>query len=413
MQKHVVFVGPDLFSAYTDMVRGLKEVGARVSGIGHTPKAKLADGLRWRLDDYVQVKSLLDAQAVLDGVRDLAKRHRVDQIETGDEALVLLTAEVREALGLPGLSVRSANLCRDKPAMKEALRQAGVPCAASAGVASLAELHAFAEQNGYPLILKPRSALGGLGTFRADDGQELAAAAAKLGIDRGESAAVEEFNEGHEGFYDTLSVDGQVIHEFVSHYYPTVLMALKDRNERPQIACTNRVDVDSYDELKQMGRKVIQALGIGTSATHMEWFFGPKGLRFSEIGARPPGERIWDLYAWGNDLDLWREWAMVVVHGRPGGRPSRRFATGSIQVRPDRDGRIVGYDGVHDVLQRCRGMILAHRLPKPGTATDPIHKGYLNNVWFRLRHPDYDGLRQTMDYIGRRLKVFAAPAAAR
>ena len=37
-----------------------------------------------------------------------------------------------------------------------------------------------------------------------------------------------------------------------------------------------------------MGQRVIEALGIGTSATHMEWFFGPKGLRFSEIGCRPP-----------------------------------------------------------------------------------------------------------------------------
>mgnify|MGYP003350285868 CR=1 FL=1 len=40
--------------------------------------------------------------------------------------------------------------------------------------------------------------------------------------------------------------------------------------------------------------RVITALGIETSATHMEWFFGPKGLKFSEIGCRPPGVRAWD-----------------------------------------------------------------------------------------------------------------------
>lgn len=407
MARHVVFVGPDLFSAYHDMVRGLKQVGARVSGIGHTPKSKLAPELKGRLDDYVQVGNLLDAQAVFEGARQLAGRSAIDQIETGDEALVLLTAQVREQLGLPGLSVRSANLCRDKPAMKEALREAGIPCAASAPIASLEELHAFAEQHGYPLVLKPRSALGGLGTFRVDGKAELEAAAAKLKIDRGESAAVEEWNEGHEGFYDTLSIEGEVVHEFVSHYYPNVLEALGDRRVSPQIAATNRVDAQSYDELKQMGRKVVKVLGIGTSATHMEWFFGPKGLRFSEIGARPPGERIWDLYCWGNDMDLWLEWAMVVAHRRGASRPSRRYATGSVQVRPDRDGRIAGYDGLRDVFTRCRGMILGHRLPPRGTATDPIYKGYLNNVWFRLRHPDYDELRRAMDYIGHRLKVHA------
>ena len=64
----------------------------------------------------------------------------VDMVETGDESLVVQVAKVREALGLPGLSVRSANLCRDKPAMKEALRRAGVPCAASDAVSSKSEV---------------------------------------------------------------------------------------------------------------------------------------------------------------------------------------------------------------------------------------------------------------------------------
>ena len=223
----------------------------------------------------------------------------------------------------------------------------------------------------------------------------------------GRSAAVEEFVEGHEGFYDTLSVDGEPVHEFISHYYPAVLEALRDRSVAPQIAVTNRVGIDSYDELRAMGRKVIKTLGITTSATHMEWFFGPKGLKFSEIGARPPGERIWDLYSAGNEMDVWTEWAMVMVHRQRAGRPSRRFAAGSVQVRPDRDGRIRGYSNVAEVWRTIKPWVFEHRLLTPGTPTDPIHKGYYNNVWFRLRHPDYDSLLKLMDYIGATLKVHA------
>ena len=33
--------------------------------------------------------------------------------------------------------------------------------------------------------------------------------------------------EGHEGFYDTISIGGDVVHEFVSHYYPNVLHAMQ------------------------------------------------------------------------------------------------------------------------------------------------------------------------------------------
>jgi hypothetical protein len=79
-----------------------------------------------------------------------------------------------------------------------------------------------------------------------------------------------------------------------------------------------------------------------------------------------------------------------------------------VQVRPDRDGRIAGYEGLREVLAAIRPYLFQHRLPKPGTPTDPLHKGYLNNVWFRLRHPDYDALRGLMDLVGERLRVRAA-----
>ena len=93
-----------------------------------------------------------------------------------------------------------------------------------------------------------------------------------------------------------------------------------------------------------MGRRVSAALGIGTAPTHMEWFFGPKGLRFSEIGCRPPGVGQWDSYCAGNEFDLYREWALAVCHGVTERRPSRKYACGIIALRPDRDGRISGYE---------------------------------------------------------------------
>ena len=408
MAPHVAFVGPDVFPAYGDMVLGLKRAGALVTGIGFSPVARLGVPLRRHLDHYVTVGDVRDPQMLADAVRSVARRWPVDRIETGDESLVLPVAQAREALGLPGLSSRSALLCRDKPAMKDALRAAGVPCAASTAADSLAELRAFAEREGFPLIVKPRSSLGALGTYRVDDAAGLEKAAMRLGVGHGGSVAVEEFIEGHEGFYDTLSVDGKPVHEFVSHYYPNVLVALGDRSASPQIAATNRVTADGYDELRKMGRKVIEVLGIGTSATHMEWFFGPKGLKFSEIGARPAGERIWDLYSAGNDMDLWDEWGHVMVHGCAGAAPSRRYASGSVQVRPARDGRITGYRGLDEVLAKLRPHVFDHRLPDLGTPTDPIHKGYLNNVWFRLRHPDYDALCELMTFAGQRLQVDAS-----
>jgi hypothetical protein len=197
------------------------------------------------------------------------------------------------------------------------------------------------------------------------------------------------------------------MHEFVTHYYPNVLEAMRTRWISPQFVTTNRVDAPGYAEVKEMGQKVVTALGIETSATHMEWFFGPKGLKFSEIGCRPPGVRAWDLYAAANEFDIYREWAMAVVHGRPSQEPSRRYAAGIVALRPDRDGHIAGYEGLDEVHRRFGGFVLDQHLPAPGTPTQPVAAGYMANAWLRLRHPDYDALRSMLDFVGETVKVRA------
>ncbi len=169
----------------------------------------------------------------------------------------------------------------------------------------------------------------------------------------------------------------------------------------PQLIATNRLDdVAAYDELKRMGQKVVELLGIETSATHMEWFSGKKGLKFSEIGCRPPGVRTWDLYNVANDMDLYREWAMAVCAGRPSQRASRRLAAGLIALRPECDGTITGYDGLDDVGRAFGPYIIDAHLPPAGHPTQPVAAGYMANAWVRLKHYDYDELRRMLDVVG-------------
>jgi hypothetical protein len=314
---------------------------------------------------------------------------------------------VREATGIPGLPSKAAWLCRDKVAMKEALRAAGVPCAASAGVASVKEAFAFAKAVGYPLIIKPRAAAGASGTFRADNDRELDAILRQTHVADGNSAAIEEFITGHEGFYDTLTVNGEIRHDFISHYFPNVLEAMRTRWISPQIICTNRMQAPDYAELYELGLRVIEVLGITTAPTHMEWFFGPKGLKFSEIGARPPGVGQWDVYCYANEFDLFREWACAVTHGHGESSPSRRYACGIIALRPDHDGVISHYDGADEIWQRFGDNICAQHFPEPGTPTQGVEAGYMANAWMHVRDPDYDRLREIMNTIGETIQVRA------
>ena len=104
----------------------------------------------------------------------------MDRLESTIESHQMTAATVREWRGIPGTSVRTTWLCRDKPSMKEALRQAGVPTAASAAVDTADQAREFARHVGYPLILKPRAGAGALGTTRVDNDAELDAALVSL-----------------------------------------------------------------------------------------------------------------------------------------------------------------------------------------------------------------------------------------
>jgi len=408
MPIDVILIEPCFPANQREFARALHAVGARVTGIGERPKESLDHELRHWLTHYEQIGNVTDDAQLERAVRFIQSRVKVDRLEAVVEAHVMAAARVREKLGIPGTSVKTTFLCRDKPAMKDALRAAGVPCAQSIGSADPKEIKDFAKKTGFPLIVKPRDAAGASGTSKVHNVQELEQALVEFGVDKGRSVAVEEFIEGHEAFYDTISIGGRVVHDFVTHYYPNVLEAMRTRWISPQFVTTNRIDAaTSYQEVREMGRRVIEALGIETSATHMEWFVGPKGLKFSEIGCRPPGVRAWDLYCAANDFDIYKEWAMAVVHGRPGQRLSRAYSAGIIALRPDRDGRIVGYEGVDAVHRHFGKWFIDQHLPPPGMPTQGVDAGYMANAWMRLKHPDYDTLRSMLNTIGETVKVRA------
>jgi len=405
---NVIFIEPSFPYNQREFVRALHAVGANIIGIGERPADYLGDDVKSWLSDYVQIRSVVHEPSLLEAVRLIQSKVWVDRLEATVEAHIMAAAAVREATGVPGTSVHTSYLCRDKPAMKDALRKAGVSCAQSTRAVTPQDARDFAKSVGYPLIIKPPAGAGASGTWRVDSDEALERVIIESGLADEQPMAFEEFIEGHEGFLDTLTINGEVAHEFITHYYPNVLEAMRERWISPQMVTTNRIEAPGYTEVRAMARKVNQVLGIGTSATHMEWFAGPKGLKFSEIGCRPPGVGQWDVYNCANDFDLYYEWANAICHDRIAQKPSRRFAAGMIALRPERNGLITGYSGINHISSQYRDCIVEAHFPEPGTATQPVEAGYMANAWLRVRHPDYDHLRQIMNEIGEGITVHAS-----
>jgi carbamoylphosphate synthase large subunit len=405
---HVIFIAPHFPASQPRFVQGLKKVGARVSGIGDIPADRIPEGLRRLLDGYEYVPNLANVDAMTAAVREIQRKGPwVHHLECTIEAHMYTAAIVRERTGIPGLNLEQVTRCRDKTVMKDFLRSHGIPCAANAAVSTLAEARAFAAKHGYPLIMKPRDGAGAAGTYKIVDDATLEQACVESRLDGHRSAAMEVFIEGHEGFYDTMTVRGEVGLEFITHYYPNVLDAMRNLWISPYFITTNRIEAPGYSDLRRFGRRVIQALDLGTTATHMEWFYGPRGLMFSEIGARPPGCNTWDLYAAANDFDIYEEWARAICWGSIGARPSRRYAAGLISLRPNKAGVIKGYTGLDEVQRRYGPFILDAHLPSPGQRTAPVEAGFLAHAYMRVRHPDYDGCRAMLDDIGRTFQMWA------
>ncbi|MDJ0938779.1 MAG: ATP-grasp domain-containing protein [Woeseiaceae bacterium] len=405
---NIIFIEPAFPTNQREFVRGLHSAGANVIGIGERPLEYLDDDLKHWMGDYIQIGSVVHEPSLLQAVKAVQGKLWVDRLEATIEAHIMPAAHVREATGIPGTSTRTAYLCRDKPAMKQVLREAGVPCAQSTRAETAQDARDFAASVGYPLIIKPPDGAGASGTYRVDDDATLEHVIRASGLADGVPVAIEEFIEGHEGYIDTISINGEVGHEFITHYYPNVLEAMRERWISPQMVATNRIDEPGYAEVREMTRKVIKVLDIGTSATHMEWFFGPKGLKFSEIGCRPPGVGQWDVYNAANEFDIYYEWATALIHGRKASEPSRRFAAGMIALRPECDGHITGYSGLDEIGNRYGDCIVTAHLPEPGTPTQSVEAGYMANAWMRVRHPDYDALRGILDDIGRTVTVHAS-----
>jgi len=403
---NVIFVEPFFPQNQRRFVAALAGVGANVIGVGEYGEHDLGDELRSQLGAYYKVSNVTDEGQLNDAALWAQNLMWVDRMESTIESHQMAAAKVREARHIPGTSVRTTWLCRDKPSMKEALRAAGVPTAASTAAHTVDEVVDFANAVGFPLILKPRAGAGALDTTRVDSMADLRQALTSFG--HYDSIAVEEFVEGHEGFYDTITIDGHIAHDWITHYYPNVLEAMRQRWISPQFVTSNRIgDSSFYAEVRELGGRVIEALGIGTSATHMEWFYGPKGLRFSEIGCRPPGVGCWDLYSAANDVDVYREWAHAIVHGSTERPLSRAYSAGIVALRPSQDGRISGYSGLDEIQQRHGQWIIDAHLPEVGTGTQPVAAGYMANAWVRMKHPDYDTLRGMLDDVGRTVRVYA------
>ena len=217
----VVFLAPVYPPEMIEYTRGLAEVGAQVYGVGDTPREALPARVRPYLHEYLQVPRIMDEEDVMDRVTAWLRGKSIDRVLANWEPLVILAARLRERWGMPGMSVDAVTGFRDKQLMKERVAAAGLRVPKSRRVLTEKDTRAAAEELGYPLIVKPIAGAGSADTYKCENVKELDETLVKMrGV--GE-ASCEEYIEGEEFTFDTVSIAGTPAYENVAQYLPKPL----------------------------------------------------------------------------------------------------------------------------------------------------------------------------------------------
>jgi len=403
--RNIVYVAPFPMETTLRFARGLADLDhVRLLGVfQEAPQAAQARGF----SDVVTVSDALDPGAICRGIESLVRRYGPPHRITGIlEPLQVPLAQVRQHFGVPGPSVATAERFRDKALMKETLRAHGIPCARHRLVHDAASGQDFADEVGVPVVLKPPAGAGCKATWRIDDRRGLTEALHALRPSREQPLLMEEFVRGREFSFETITLGGKVHASSLSHYIPGPLEVMQTPWMQWVCLLPRSIDGSEYHDIRQVGARVVQSLGLEDGMTHMEWFRRDDGtLAVGEIAARPPGGQLTRMTGLVHDIDIYRAWARAVVDGAFDGPWRRRWAAGTAFLRGMGRGRVTRVEGVEEAQRRIGHLVAEAKLPQVGAPKADTYEG---DGYVIVRHEDTEVVREALQILVQTVRIHYA-----
>jgi len=282
------------------LVRAAKRRGLHVIGADYNPRA-----IAVPLCDEFQEVSTSD----VDGIGALALRAGADAVTTtGSEVSLKATAQVAAQLRLPFYAdPETVRRCQDKDAMRAAYATKGLAVPGFARSSTLKEARAFAEEWGFPVVVKPARGWGQRGVARVEDDAELAGAFEDA---RAQSASaglplvvVEAWIEGREYSVNGWIEDGRLVSYCVTE-------RITVPGKRPlgvMIAEAYPSGLAAADEARvvEEARRGAAALGHVRGPCYSQVALGRRGCFLFETAARLGGGFDADVTRLASGVDLY------------------------------------------------------------------------------------------------------------
>lgn len=348
---NVVFLSPHFPPAWYQFVVALRRAGATVLGIGDAQDHDLRPELRDALTEYYRVGDIGNYDELVRAVGWFTHRYgRIDRIDSLNEHWLEIEAQLRTDFNVEGIRADSVAIIKRKSLMKERFLRAGLVPARGRICRTGAELRAFVAEVGFPVVAKPDIGAGAVRTYKLQDDVDLD----HYLLDKpAGDYIVEEFIDGTIVTYDGLTNRrGDVVFATSLTYSTGVLESVNHG-----LDLYYWVGRDIPPDLEDAGLAVARAFDVRERPFHFEFFRLADGsLRPLEVNMRPPGGPSVDMANWATDLDLYREWANVVVSGAFAATITRPFFCMYVSRRENRP-----YLHTHeDVLRACGPLLVEH-----------------------------------------------------
>lgn len=401
----VVYVCP-FFSENTkdfiDALRRLPEIDLGI--ISQEPPEYLDEHLRRGIKGFYRVNDCLNAAELTHAASELSRAFGpIHRLLGPSEHIQVQLAQTRESLGIEGMDSETARNFRDKDRMKALWRKAGVPCARSRAVTRPEEAWELVRQVGYPVCVKPLDGAATQSTYRVEDDATLTEVLRASGPSERHPLQVEEWVTGTEHSFETVTINGRHIWHSLTHYIPGPLDAMQNPWIQYQVLLPREIDDPQFDDIRAAGRGALDALGVKTGLTHMEWFRkADNTIAISEVAGRPPGVSIMPLINRAHDIDFFTAWCRLMIHGEFDPPKERKYAAGCAFLRGLGAGRVVAVHGLEEVLYNLGDLATDLRAPRVG---QPKGLSYEGEGWLIVRHPETQKVRDALNYIVGNVRV--------
>ena len=384
---NVVFLSPHFPLNFFHFCVRLREAGANVLGIADEPWDRLRPELRAALSEYYWVSDMHHYDELLRGLGHLTFRHgKLDRLDSMSEHWLETEARLREDFNIAGLRPADMGRVKRKSEMKRTFERVGIRVARGRVCPDAASTLAFVREVGFPVVAKPDVGVGAASTYKIGNERELESflAARPPG-----DFMVEEFVEGDIVTYDGLTDrEGRVVFDASLRYSRGIMEVVNEDS-----------DVWYYTErfipedLAAAGRALVGAFGVRERFFHFEFFrVAGGGLVALEVNVRPPGGLTLDMWNYQNDMDVYREWANLLVKGRVETAPTRPWFCAYV----GRKSRYRYALGLEEVLARYGPLIVHHE------RVDDVFSAAIGNYGFILRSPELGSLAEAAQAIQRK-----------